>query len=233
MNWITGTSSTVAQQVSELIAERLRTVVKQRERAVLALPGGRSIARVAEYLAAEDLPWSAVHVFLVDERCVSVNDTASNYQALRHVFFEPLLNSERIARDNVHLPQEIGRSNCDAETYTHELAGVAPSGEAEFDVVLLGAGEDGHIASLFPDHPSVRETGRRFIISDNAPKAPPRRVSASRELIENASTAVVLFLGEGKQEAMRDFRHADSPVEERPCRMLYRVNDAWAATDLA
>ena len=184
------------------------------------MPGGRSIARVAEYLAAEDLPWSAVHVFLVDERCVSVNDTASNYQALRHVFFEPLLNSERIARDNVHLPQEIGRSNCDAETYTHELAGVAPSGEAEFDVV-------------FPDHPSVRETGRRFIISDNAPKAPPRRVSASRELIENASTAVVLFLGEGKQEAMRDFRHADSPVEERPCRMLYRVNDAWAATDLA
>jgi 6-phosphogluconolactonase len=233
VNWITGTSSSVPQQISALIAERLRMYVSERGRALLALPGGRSIARVAAYLAAEDLPWAGIHIFLVDERCVPVQDEQSNYQALRRGFFEPLLDGEFLPRDNVHLPQDTGRTNCDAEAYTHELARVARTEDPRFDIVLLGVGEDGHVASLFPNHPSIRERGRRYVISDDAPKAPPRRISATRELMETAATAVVLFLGEGKREAMRDFRRADTPVEERPCRLVYGIADAWAATDLA
>lgn len=245
MNWITGTAESVAAQVAKLIAERLSTAVRERGRAALGLPGGRSVARVGEALLEEELPWQNVDMFFVDERCVDPDSPDSNYRTLRDDFFEALVDTGRIPRSNIHRPQDEADAHCSPRRYTQRLLGVSREGRAgaaspgekpspHFDLVLLGVGEDGHVASLFPDHPSMQAGGREFILVENAPKAPPQRISASRALLEDADTAILLFLGEGKREALRRFRAEHPPsVESFPCRLAEAIDDAWAATDLA
>jgi len=246
MNWITGTGESVAAQVARLIAERLSTAVRNRGRAALGLPGGRSVARIAGALMEEELPWQNVDIFFVDERCVGPDSPDSNYRSLRDDFFEPLVDTGRIPRSNIHRPQDETDAHCSPRRYTERLAGVPRGGAGvddasrperpapHFDLVLLGVGEDGHVASLFPDHPSVETGGREFILVENAPKPPPERISASRPLLEDADTAILLFLGEGKREALRRFRAEYPPsVESFPCRLADAIDDAWAATDLA
>ncbi|MFP4483823.1 MAG: 6-phosphogluconolactonase [Spirochaetaceae bacterium] len=241
VNWITGTSDSVPRQVARLMARRLRAATDERATAVLAVPGGRSVQRVLEALRAEDMevPWDRVHVFFVDERCVEPGSPDSNYQALREAFIDPLTAGGRLPGGNVHLPQEAGEGLCDPASYSRALEEVAAdSGRGRFDVVLLGVGEDGHVASLFPDHPALGETGHRYLLVEDAPKEPPRRITASRSLIASASTAVALFLGESKREALQRFRAlspdaARAAVPELPCSLIHAADDAWAATDLA
>ena len=241
VNWITGTSESVPRQVARLMAGRLASAADARGTALLALPGGRSVGRVAEALRTEEMavPWERVHLFFVDERCVDLESPESNYQALREPFLEPLITAGRLPRSNLHLPQEIGDGPCDPGAYTRALEAAAGGpGPARFDVVLLGVGEDGHVASLFPDHSALRNQEREYLLVEDAPKEPPRRITASRRLIASAETAIALFLGEGKREALQRFRGlspdaARATVPELPCSLVHTVDDAWGATDLA
>ncbi len=241
VNWITGTSDSVPREVAQLMADRLGAAADAHGTALLALPGGRSVLRVAEALRAEEMevPWERVHLFLLDERCVDLESPASNYQALRETFLDPLIAGGRLPRGNIHLPQESREGPCDPGAYTRALEAVAGGpGRARFDVVLLGVGEDGHVASLFPDHSALRNQERTYLLVEDAPKEPPRRITASRRLIASAGTAIALFLGEGKREALQRFRAlspvaARAAVPELPCSLVHTVEDGWAATDLA
>lgn len=234
MNWITGTSDTVPDEVARLVADRLEAIVEGGRRATLALPGGRSVGKAVAALSEMQLDWSGIHVFLVDERCVPPEDPESNYQALKNVLFAPLIQRGSLPEENVHLPRRSGSGLCDAEAYTAELAKVCgDASEPAFDVVLLGVGGDGHVASLFPNHPSIRASESGFIRVEDAPKPPPTRISASRALIERAGTIVALFLGDGKRSALRSFVDGSEEVTALPCRVIESVADAWAATDLA
>jgi 6-phosphogluconolactonase len=223
------------------MAGRLASAADARGTALLALPGGRSVGRVAEVLRADEMevPWEKVHIFFVDERCVDLESPESNYQALRETFLEPLTAAGRLPRGNLHLPQESGEGPCDPGAYTRALEAVAGGpGRGRFDVVLLGVGEDGHIASLFPDHTALRNRERQYLLVEDAPKEPPRRITASRRLIASAETAIALFLGEGKRRALQRFRAlspeaARAAVPELPCSLVHTVDDGWGATDLA
>jgi len=102
-----------------------------------------------------------------------------------------------------------------------------------FDVAILSAGEDGHCASLFPCHASVADPGERFLLVENSPKPPPRRVSASRRLLERSGLGVVVFYGEGKRDALALFRDPKVDVSGCPSKVVASIPTSYLVTDLS
>lgn len=181
-------------------------------------------------LAREDLPWDRLHVFVADERLVPVTSDESNFRLVHADLLAGLARSGRFPESNAHA--------C-APDPAEPAPGIAAYGRSldvlggRFDATILSAGEDGHCASLFPHHPSVAHSGDRFLLVEAAPKPPPRRVSASRRLLERSGLGVVVFYGEGKRDALRLFRDPSVDVEGCPSKLVASIEASYLVTDLA
>jgi 6-phosphogluconolactonase len=165
--------------------------VEQRGAWSLAIPGGSVVEMLLPALAQAPLPWEHAHVFWCDERIVPPGNPQSNWEALRRL-------GETFARLST---ATLHRREA-AETYTSEVQQVAGRPPA-LDVVLLGTGEDGHVASLFPGRPSLEETSAIVVVEDASPKPPPRRLTLTVPVLANASLTVVAAFGAGKRDAVR------------------------------
>jgi 6-phosphogluconolactonase len=175
-----------ARKIRELVMES----AKSRGRACIALSGGTTPRAVHEALAAlSDVPWDLVHVYFGDERAVPPDHSDSNYRMAK----ESLLSRVPIPSDQVHRPA-AEQPDRDAAARAYEA--VLP---AVFDVVLLGIGEDGHTASLFPGSDALRETERRCV-PVIGPKPPPERLTLTPPVLEKARSLVMLATGAGKAE---------------------------------
>jgi 6-phosphogluconolactonase len=97
--------------------------------------------------------------------------------------------------------------------------------------VLLSAGDDGHVASLFPWHETIRSEEEFFLMTETAPKPPPGRMSASARLIGASAVAVLLFFGHEKRAAFRDYLNAERPVERCPARLINTIREHFVLTD--
>lgn len=188
-----------ADGVAEALAARLtaRLVELQRDSRVpqVALTGGRVATTAYQRLAAEGaqsaVDWSQVELWWGDERFVASEDEDRNdYQVLKTLTEALPLAEERIHR----MPASDQGLDLDAaaQAYEKEL------GDTVFDVCLLGMGPDGHVASLFPGHPSSSAPGRVIPVRDS-PKPPPDRISLTLEVIN--SSVEVWFLVAGKDKA--------------------------------
>ena len=134
-----------------------------------------------------------------DERCVPPGHPESNYRMAR----ESLLG--RVAPATVHrIAGELGPDEA-AAAYDRIVGALTP-----LDVVLLGAGEDGHTASLFPGHPEVQAKGWAVGVR-NAPKPPPDRVSLTLPALQGARHVIVLATGAGKADAVARARRGEVP----------------------
>jgi len=195
--------SELPARAAEKIAELLRSAAEARGRACVALAGGTTPRAVHEALAARtDVPWSLVHVFFGDERCVPPDHPDSNYRMAK----ESLLDRVPIPIAQVHRPE--------AELPDHEAAARAYETvlPAALDLVILGIGEDGHTASLFPRSPALNERTRRYI-PVIGPKPPPERLTLTTPALETAADIVMLAVGSGKAEAVaRALEGAWDPV---------------------
>lgn len=206
---------------------------------VFGVCGGRSVEGIFTALARRtDVHWPGVHLFLVDERVVPPADADSNLRQLRAALVDALAAQGLLPEENVHgfrFPERSSAADgaavvdaCNAELQA--LGG-------RFDALLLSAGEDGHVASLFPDHASIDDPSVGFFLFDDAPKAPPRRVSASRSLLLRSHCAALVFAGESKRAALSSFiACSDDPgaldIRRHPA-CLVRSLPEWAAfTDL-
>lgn len=167
----------------------------------LVLTGGTTPRRLYEILAArEDLEWGRVTVLFGDERCVPPTDPESNYR----LAFETLLSKVHPA--SVHrMAAELGAEE-GAQRYDSIVAAIAP-----LDLVLLGIGEDGHTASLFPGHPEPSAGGYAIPVH-NSPKPPPDRVSLTLRALQGAHRVLVLATGAGKADAVRLAREHKVPA---------------------
>ncbi|AEJ60783.1 6-phosphogluconolactonase [Spirochaeta thermophila DSM 6578] len=216
-------------RAAEWIAEVL-ALYRPEPHLVVGLPGGRSVVPVLEALRQrEDLPWERCVFFLVDERCVPSGSPERNYTLLEQVFFGPLMEKGWITEDQVH-PYEYHEEEADwgLEAYERVLRGYREG----FHLVVLGAGEDGHVASLFPRHPSIWDDSPFYIQVEEAPKPPPRRVSASKTLLESSEACLLLFMGEGKREAYRRFLDPELPLADCPAKLAFEVDRLAVGTDL-
>jgi len=175
--------------VSDIATEACERFLAISPRTV-ALAGGATPRSLYERLAGREFPWSETEVFFSDERCVSPDHPASNYRMTN----EALL-SEVSAR--VH---RMAGESCDADGYERELTQVFGEGMPVFDLVLLGLGEDGHTASLFPGDAALEERARR-VVSVKRPDF--RRLTLTLPVLSAARAAMFLVAGESKREALR------------------------------
>ncbi len=183
----------------------------------LVLAGGDSPRLVYERLSTMDLPWSDMHVFFGDERCVPPDHPASNY-GRAHI---ALLS--RVAA-NVH---RMSGESCDPQQYEDELTAVFGPGLPAFDLVLHGLGADGHTASLFPDDPALDVTDRR-VVRVERPDYP--RLTLTLPALSSAAVGLFLVAGEAKREALRELREgADIPASRVRAGRLLIVADRAAA----
>ena len=179
-----------AAEVAERCAGLVAEVIAARERTRLALAGGTTPLRAYERLAALRLPWGRVSVLFGDERCLPAEDPETNYNLAR----EALL--ARVRPATVHrIPGELGPDEA-ARLYEPVVAA------APLDLVLLGVGEDGHTASLFPGNPALRAEGLVAAVR-GAAKPPPERVTLTLRALREARRVVIVATGASKAAAVR------------------------------
>ena len=164
----------------------------------IVLAGGQTPLDLYRILARQPMHWEKWRVYFGDERCLPPQHPERNsYQA-----GEALLNHVPIVAEHIFIPPaELGPVKA-AFRYGGELAKVG-----EFDLVLLGLGEDGHTASLFPGHDMGLERAAPDVLPVfNAPKLPSERVSLSAQRLSRARQVLFLVTGAGKREAVADWR---------------------------
>lgn len=158
---------------------------------LVVLAGGSTPKSVYQLLAKEQADWANWHVFHNDDRCLPVDHAERNSKMAR----EAWLNHVAIPQTQIHdIPAEQGNVE-GAKAYAATLAGVR-----SFDLVILGLGEDGHTASLFPGH-SVNNSADAVPVF-NSPKPPADRVTMSQNRLNNTHEVMFLVTGAGKQEAV-------------------------------
>jgi 6-phosphogluconolactonase len=186
--------SDVAAAAAEEIAKALRGGSR-----TLVLAGGTTPQRCYELLSDMDVEWGRVTVMFGDERCVAPDHPDSNYRMAR----EALL--DKVAPATVHrMPGELGPDEGAAE-YARVVGALAP-----LDVVVLGVGEDGHTASLFPGHPALKARGWAVGVR-NSPKPPPERVTLTLKALRGANQVIVLATGAGKAQAVAMAKRKEVP----------------------
>ncbi len=212
----------VAREAAARMAKTLREAIAQRGSASMALSGGNTPRDAYERLASEPgVDWSQVHVFWVDERAVGPTDDRSNYRWAKAT----LLDQAPIPAANVHRMRGDA-SDLDAAAREYEAlvrAKVRPAGELpSFDLVVLGIGEDGHTASMFPGEATV-EISDRLVVAVRAAPGREARLTLTTPVLENARVVFVLAVGKNKSPALERVWSTSGSLRETPARILRGV----------
>jgi 6-phosphogluconolactonase len=187
---------------AELFSAEARKAVQARGRFVVALAGGNTPQRTYELLAQEpfraQVPWQKTHVFWGDERCVPADDPRNNAR-MAH---QALLDHVPVSSQQVH-PMLCNRSPQEAaDEYEALLHGFFADGCPRFDLLLLGLGENGHTASLFPGT-SVLEEQLRWVAEVTLAEEAMRRLTLTAAAINQAALVIFLVSGYGKAAILR------------------------------
>jgi 6-phosphogluconolactonase len=228
-------AETVAQRAAAHIARQLRRACEQRGMAHLALSGGTTPGRTYELLGAKPEDLSDVEVWFADERCVAPEDPESNYRLARESLLSPAsIPEERVHRMLGELGPELGaqRYAAELERRLPDLGTGAPRPPV-LDVVVLGIGPDGHVASLFPGA-STLDAGDDAVclgVTDS-PKPPPERITLSLAVLRAARECVLLATAASKADAVaamlgEQSRHVPASLLRRE-RLTVIVDDAAA-----
>lgn len=171
-----------------------------------ALSGGRIaktfFSTLAAQARAQAVSFTGAHFFWSDERCVPPSDPESNYRAAGELLFGPL----RIADSQIHRVEgekPPAEAALVAEAELRRVVPCRPDEQPVLDLVLLGMGEDGHVASLFPGEPEVVMSSRAVYRRVTAVKPPPQRITLGYPAIAAARQVWVLVSGPGKENALR------------------------------
>jgi 6-phosphogluconolactonase len=205
-------AETLGLSAARIFAESAGAAVEARDRFVVALSGGSSPATLYRTLAeipwSESVPWDRTHVFWGDERCVPEDDPRSN--AL--MAFELLLSHVPVPRDQIH-PISCYRSPADAAAvYEALITDLFGPNTPAFDLILLGLGENGHTASLFPGDPILDEK-KRLAKELYLPDQDIFRVSLTAPLINRARKIMFLVFGSKKAHVLHEV--LEGPYEPR------------------
>lgn len=173
----------------------------------VALAGGRIAGTffdaVSKLAQNQREALETVHFFWGDERCVPPDSAESNFALARDQLLTPLsIPDSRIHRVHGERPPELAAT--EAERALRGFAAASHDGQPVLDLIFLGMGEDGHVASLFPGEPLETMTDKRVYRPVIGPKPPPKRITLGYAAIAAAREVWVLVSGHGKQEAFHD-----------------------------
>jgi 6-phosphogluconolactonase len=203
----------LARTVAQAWIEEVAAANRAGQPHFVALSGGRItlklFAAVIELSRAQNVGLGNVHFFWADERCVPPRDPESSYGIALEAFFRPL----GIATEKIH--RVIGEESPEraAELANETIKRSAPrnaAGQPVLDVIFLGLGEDGHVASLFPRETEMERANLAvYRVIENSPKPPLTRVTLGYPALAAARQVWVLASGAGKEEALRDSLASD------------------------
>jgi 6-phosphogluconolactonase len=196
---IIDTPAALARVFAERFAAEARAAIAARGRFSCALPGGSVAETFFPILARAPVEWDKIDFFWGDERAVAPDDPDSNYGLAKRLLFDTVGTDSRCLH---RIVAEGGDLEAAARAYEEEMVRVL--GEPpRIDLVVLGLGPEGHVCSLFPDHPLLRECVRRVAAITDSPKPPPRRITFTMLPLEQARLVCVAGFGASKAGAIR------------------------------
>lgn len=209
-------SNTWAKSSARMIQVAIEAILLEKGTCNILLPGGRSAELL--YSAWNQLPefrlLSGVNIYFCDERCVPKHDSQSNYQLAYSTLFHSLIpNGYRVFRIEAEEP--------DIETAALRYADLLPSA---IDIAIFGAGEDGHIASLFPDNLKIHESSK-LVMPIIGPKAPFQRISVTPLFIKKINKNFILVNGASKSKVLKKAVEEPYNTYEYPVRLL--IHGTW------
>jgi 6-phosphogluconolactonase len=223
-------ANALAQHGAAEFVRRCLSAVGERGRFAVALAGGSTprglyslLARRGALVPPGPLPWPRVHLFWGDERHVPPDHADSNYRLAR----EAWLAQAPVPPENVHrIRGELPEAESAAQAYEQELRfafGLEPGELPRFDLVLLGLGADGHVASLFPGHPALAES-RRLAVAPYVEPLAAHRITLTFPVFNRAAAVVFLVAGAEKAPALRRALAPQGSVAETPARGIHPEN---------
>jgi 6-phosphogluconolactonase len=208
---------TLSRELATQLAASLKAAIGARGLASLVVSGGRSPVRLFEILRTQALDWGRVCIALADERWVAPEDAASNEHLVRTV----LLKDQAAAARFHGLKNGAPTPDLGAVSAWETFARVP----RPFDAVILGMGDDGHTASLFPASPNLpralNEAAAAGCVGMWSPVAPQPRLSLNLTALLDSRRVVVLLAGDSKWKTLST-AYADGPVQDMPIRALLR-----------
>lgn len=190
------TQDAINQATVNRILAVAQVAIAERDAFSIVLAGGSTPKNVYALLKEAKVDWSKWHVYHNDDRCLPADHEERNSLMARTTW----LNHVTIPANQIHdIPAELGNIE-GAKAYAKTLVGVPT-----FDLVLLGLGEDGHTASLFPNQ--AVDNSADAVPVFNAPKPPANRITMSQQRLSNTREVIFLVTGAGKQEAVDNWRN--------------------------
>ena len=197
--------------------------VRQHGRFSISLSGGTTPEKLFALLAlppyTEKMPWKQIHVFWGDERCVSYDDPRNNARMAQIM----LLDKVGIPPGNIHRIRVELASDDAAVQYERELSAVFENERPRFDLVLLGIGNDGHTASLFPGAEVLKEQDR-LVKACYVESQQMYRVTMTLPLINRAKTILFLVSGTGKADILKKLLNEEGAGGIYPAQMVKPQN---------
>ncbi len=231
-SWVSGAADFIAAQASRAITERGRFTI--------ALSGGGTPRPIYARLAAADyrdrIAWNRVHVFFGDERCVPPDDARSNFRMAR----EALLDHVALLAENIYRIRGEDDPAQAALAYEQQLQRLFRTWTfPAFDLILLGMGDNGHTASLFPGTAALRETVR-WVVPQYVEVVSTWRVTFTAPLINAARQVAFLVEGAAKAQMLWNVLEGPYQPDVLPSQLIQPANgqvhwllDAAAAADLS
>ena len=219
-------SQDLARQACQAIVAQIALTLDQRDRCQIALSGGSTPSKAYVLLGQEHLPWERVDVVLGDERWVSADDDSSNALMLRRTLLAS--GPASVAAFHPVPTVELVNAEASAMAMADLVSRLCPSRPPIFDVMLLGLGDDGHTASLFPgtEAPGVIDqwttVGRGKGLD---------RISLTAPVLSAARQVIFLVSGANKQEALKRLIDPTESSERTPARLVQPANDVLIIAD--
>jgi 6-phosphogluconolactonase len=224
-----------AERAATEIARRLESARRERGVAHLALSGGSTPAPTYELLGALLESWDSIEVWFADERCVDPKDDQSNYRLAEETLLSSAatLASERVHRMEGELGPEEGARRYAVELREHAAPDADEhSGVPALDVIVLGVGPDGHVASLFPGAATLDAGPDQLCLGvHDSPKPPPERITLTLGVLCAARRCVMLATGASKADAVNAM--LGEPTHHVPASLLRRERLSVIADDAA
>jgi 6-phosphogluconolactonase len=205
------------EQLARELAEEVAAIISkasfsQRE-ITIALPGGSTPGQFFSSLAAdygEKLNWELVHFFWGDERCVPPHDPESNYGMTNRMLFEKIV----IPVNNIHRVAGEDDPEAEAVRYSREILKFTRQrhGLPVFELIILGLGDDGHTASIFPGQKHLLTSDSICSVASH-PVTGQKRITLTGQVINNADNVIFLVCGAGKAEIVADIIEKPGAVD--------------------